>query len=336
MSMELTEDELIAAVAKVLSGEAPGVLVGIGDDAAVLEPGRGSTVVTTDMLLEGVHFELGTIAPTDLGAKSIVVNVSDVAAMGGSPRYAVVSLALPQRVETAWIMELYGGMRSAGDEYALSLVGGDTNRADQVVISVTVIGEVPLGAAVTRDGAHPGDLIGVTGTLGGAAGGLLLSRLHPARLGRALGEPWGRTLLEALHRPVARVGEGRTLAQAGATSMMDLSDGLAKDLSRLCAASGCGARVRLDAVPVSEAARAGARTLGVDALDLALSGGEDYELLVTLDATAFDRARDELRERFGVTLSEVGVIIDEGLVAVEAAGERPLEPKGWDHFSHDA
>jgi thiamine-monophosphate kinase len=335
MRMDLTEDQLVAAVAKVLSGEAPGVLLGVGDDAALVEPGRGSMVLTTDMLLEGVHFDLGAIAPTDLGAKSIVVNVSDVAAMGGSPRYAVVSLGVPPTVETAWLIELYGGMRAACDEYALSLVGGDTNRADRVTIAVTVIGEVAPNSAVRRDGARPGDLVGVTGSLGAAAGGFLLSRLPPPKLGRALGEPWGRALLEALHRPIARVGEGQTLAQEGATAMMDLSDGLAKDLSRLCAASGCGARIRTDAVPVADALLAAADTLGVDALELALSGGEDYELVATLDATAFDRARDELDERFGVTLTEVGVIIDEGLVAAGPDGERPLEPRGWDHFAHD-
>jgi thiamine-monophosphate kinase len=333
--MDLTEDELIAAVAKVLSGDAPGVLLGVGDDAAIVEPGTGSMLVTTDMLLEGVHFDLGAIAPTDLGAKSVVVNVSDIAAMGGSPRYAVVSLGVPPTVETAWLMELFGGMRAACDEYALSLVGGDTNRAESVTIAVTVIGEVARGAAVTRDGARIGDLVAVTGSLGAAAGGFVLSRLRPSRLGRALGEAWGRELLEALYRPVARVGEGQTLAQAGATAMMDLSDGLAKDLSRLCAASGCGARIRLDRVPVSPALRAAAGPLGVDPLDLALSGGEDYELLATLDATAFDRARDELHERFGVTLTDVGVIIDGGVVAVDGDVERPLEAKGWDHFSHD-
>jgi thiamine-monophosphate kinase len=335
MRMELTEDQLVAAVAKVLSGDAPGVLVGVGDDAAVVEPGSGSLVITTDMLLEGVHFDLSAIAPTDLGAKSIVVNVSDIAAMGGSPRYAVVSLGLPPTVETAWVMELYGGMRSACDEYALSLVGGDTNRADAVTIAVTVLGDVGPGRAVTRGGARPGDVIGVTGSLGAAAGGLLLSRLHPSKLGRALGEPWGRALLEALHRPVARVGEGQTLAQEGATAMMDLSDGLAKDLSRLCAASGCGASIRLEALPVAEPLRAGATALGVDPLELALSGGEDYELLATLDATAFDRAREELDQRYGVTLTEVGVIIDGGLVIAGPDGDRPLEPKGWDHFSDD-
>jgi thiamine-monophosphate kinase len=333
--MELTEDQLVAAISKVLSGNAPGVLVGVGDDAAVVAPGRGSLVVTTDMLLEGVHFDLTAIAPSDLGAKAIVVNVSDVAAMGGSPRYAVVSLGLPPSVETAWVMELFGGMRAACDEYALALVGGDTNRAESATVAVTVLGEVPAGSAVTRDGARPGDLIGVTGSLGAAAGGFLLSRLHPSRLGRALGEPWGRMLLEALHRPVARVGEGQMLARAGATAMMDLSDGLAKDLSRMCAASGCGARIRLDRIPLSDALRRAGDTLGADPLDLALSGGEDYELLATLDATAFDRAQHELDERFGVTLTEVGVIIDEGLVAVDERGERPLEAKGWDHFSDD-
>lgn len=336
MRMELTEDQLVAAVAKVLSGDAPGVVVGIGDDAAVVEPGRGSLLLTTDMLLEGVHFDLGSISPADLGAKAVVVNLSDIAAMGGSPRYAVVSLGLPPAAEAAWVMELYGGMRAACDEYALSLVGGDTNRADAVTIAVTVIGEVPSGAGVTRAGARPGDVVAVTGSLGAAAGGFLLSRLHPSRLGKALGEPWGRRLLEALHRPVARVGEGQTLAQAGATAMMDISDGLAKDLSRLCAASRCGARIRIDAVPVSDALRAAAGELDVDALDLALSGGEDYELLATFDATAFDRARDELDERFGVTLTEVGAIIEEGLVAAGPDGDRALEPKGWDHFSHDA
>jgi thiamine-monophosphate kinase len=333
--MELTEDQLIAALARVLSGRAPGVLVGLGDDAAVVEPPRGSMVLTTDMLLDGVHFDLGAIAPADLGAKAVVVNVSDVAAMGASPRYAVVSLALRPTVEAAWVMELYGGMRAACDEYALALVGGDTNRGDVVTIAVTVVGEAAPGRAVRRDGARPGDVVAVTGTLGGAAGGFLLSRLHPSKLGRALGQPWGRTLLQALHRPVARVGEGQTLAQAGATAMMDLSDGLAKDLSRLCEASGCGARIRLADVPVADELRSAASALDVEPLEVALSGGEDYELLVTLDATAFDRARDELRERFGVTLTEVGVIIDEGLVAVGADGEEPLEAKGWDHFPHE-
>jgi thiamine-monophosphate kinase len=332
--MELTEDQLIEAIGKVLSGEFPGVQVGIGDDAAVVESGTGSMVLSTDMLIEGVHFERSSISARDLGAKSIVVNVSDIAAMAASPRYAMVSLGIPVDVDAAWVMELFGGMRAACDEYALALVGGDTNRADAVVISVAVVGEVGSARAVTRSGARPGDIVVVTGSLGAAAGGFLLSRIHASKLPQALAEPWGRELLDAQARPAARVGEGQTLAQAGATAMMDLSDGLAKDLSRLCSASGVGARVELHRVPVAEALRLGAGFLEVDPVELALTGGEDYELLATIDLTNLARARGDLRERFGVTLSDVGVIIDEGLVAVDAEGrESPLEPTGWDHFA---
>ncbi len=331
--MELTEDELVAAIRKVLSGEAPGVVVGAGDDAAVVEPGTGEQVLTTDMLVEGVHFDRRLVSARDLGYKAIVVNVSDVAAMAASPRYALVGLALTAEVEASWVIELYGGMRTACDEYALTLVGGDLDRAEEVVVAVMVVGEVAPGRAVRRSGARVGDRLVVTGSLGAAAGGLALSRSHPSRLGEALGSEWGRRLLDAHRRPVARVGEAQTLAQAGATAMIDLSDGLAKDLSRLCAESGVGARVDLASVPVAEALGPAERALGVVPLELALSGGEDYELLATLDASAVDGARLELHDRYGVTITDIGAIIEEGLIAVDPDGrESPLEPKGWDHF----
>ena len=207
--MELTEDELIAAIRRVLSGEVPGVRIGIGDDAAVTDAGLGWQVLTTDMLVEGVHFDRGSISPRDLGAKSIVVNVSDIAAIAASPRYALVSLGVPTEIEAAWVIELYGGMRAACDEYALGLVGGDTNRAEAVVISVTVVGEVAPGHAVTRSGARPGDLVVVTGSLGAAGGGFVLSRAHPSKVAGALSAPWGRELLGALARPVARWARAR-------------------------------------------------------------------------------------------------------------------------------
>jgi thiamine-monophosphate kinase len=333
--MELTEDELIAAISRLLSGSQPGVVVGVGDDAAVLEPGRGQQILTTDLLIEGVHFERASISPRDLGAKAVTVNVSDIAAMGGSPRAALAGIGLAPDVEAAWVMELYGGMRDACAEYALSLVGGDTNRSDLVVVSVTVVGEVSPGRAVTRSRARPGDAIVVTGALGAAAGGLALSRAHPATMTAALSSPWGRALLDALARPVARVGEGQTLTQSGAHAMMDLSDGLAKDLWRLCLASGVGARIELAAVPIAEPLRAGAASLGLDPLELALGGGEDYELVATLDPSDAEAARRVLDERFGVTLTTVGTIIEgEGLVAVGDDGrETPLGSRGWDHFA---
>jgi thiamine-monophosphate kinase len=332
--MDLTEDELVAAIRRVLSGDLPGVVVGVGDDAAVVEAGGGQQVLTTDMLVEGVHFDRASISPRDLGAKSIVVNVSDIAAMAASPRFALVSLALTADLDPAWVMELEGGMRAACDEYALALVGGDVSRAGQIVVSVTVVGEVAPGKAVTRFGAQVGDRLVVTGSLGAAAGGLVLSRAHPSKLGQAIGEGWGSELLSALARPVARVGEAQTLAQAGATAMMDLSDGLAKDLTRLCVESRGGARVELARVPVSAALVSGSGKLGVDALDLAMGGGEDYELLATMPEDTVGEARAALDERFGVPLTDIGEIVEgEGLVAVDANGNvSPLEAKGWDHF----
>lgn len=333
--MELSEDGLVAAIRTVLSGETSGVIVGLGDDAAVVEPGTGSSVLTTDLLVDGVHFERGSTSARDLGAKAIAVNVSDIAAMGASPRYALASLALPSDIEAGWVVELYGGMRAACDEYALALVGGDLSRAERLVISVMVLGEVSRGHAVTREGARAGDAIVVTGSLGAAAAGLALSRAPAPVLLAALSAGWARELLDALARPAARVGEGVTLAQCGATAMMDLSDGLAKDLSRLCIASGVGARVRLADVPIPEAVRAAAAALEVDPLDLAISGGEDYELLATIAPTEVDGARERLRDRFGLALTRVGDIVEgQGLVAVDAHGaESTMEPKGWDHFA---
>lgn len=333
--MEISEDELIAAIARLLSGPAPGVVLGLGDDAAVLEPTTGHRLLTTDLLVEGVHFELASISPHDLGAKAITVNVSDIAAMGGSPRAALASIALSPEVEASWVMELYGGMRDACAEYAVALVGGDTNRGDLVIVSVTVAGEVAPGRAVTRGGARPGDAIVVTGSLGAAAGGLAVSRTQAAKTAEVLSTPWGRELVDAFERPVARVGEGQLLARCGATAMMDLSDGLAKDLSRLCRASGVGARLELEAVPVSPALRDGGASLGVDATALALGGGEDYELLATLDPGDVEVARRELEERFGVPLASVGSITEgAGVVAIDGDGdESPLEAAGWDHFA---
>jgi len=334
--MELSEDELVKAVARLLSGDEPGVVVGPGDDAAVVEPGAGQLVLTTDLLAEGVHFERGSISARDLGAKAITVNVSDVAAMAASPRYALVAIAAPGDVDAAWVVELVGGMRVAAYERERVLrAGGDTNRADLVVVSVAVVGEVAPGRAVLRSGARVGDRIVVTGSLGAAAGGLALSRAASAARPDALSQPWGRALIEALERPIARVGEAQVLARIGATAMMDLSDGLSTDLSRLCEASGVGARVVLGAVPVAETLSRGAEMLEIDASALALSGGEDYELLATLPGDAVEAAREELRAAFGVDLSEIGEVVEgSAVVAVDAEGRTaPLEPSGWDHFA---
>ena len=333
-AMELSERDLVRAIRKVLSGEAPGVVIAVGDDAAVVEPGRHHGILTADMLVEGVHFELGATSPHDLGFKAVSVNVSDVAAMGGSPRYGLASLGLSRGIEAAWVMELYGGMREADDEYGMAIVGGDTSRADRAVVSVTVYGEVAEGRAVTRSGARPGDTLVVTGALGGSAGGLRIARDSAAGRTEALSTEWGRSLLALHERPRARVGEGQALAAGGARAMIDLSDGLALDLARLCEESEVGARVRLPDLPLAPGLVDLGTRVGVDPLDLALHGGEDYELLAALPPDAVAEVRRTLVERFGTRLTEIGEVVEgAGVVAVRDDLEEPLEPKGWDHFA---
>jgi thiamine-monophosphate kinase len=317
--MDVTEAELLDAIRRLLDEPAEGVVVGVGDDAAVVRGGSGDLVLTTDGLVQDRHFELGSIAPRDLGAKAITVNVSDVAAMAASPRFAVSALTLSDRVDAAWAMELFGGMREACDEYALRLVGGNLVKGREVAVIVTVTGEVSPGRAVTRAGARPGDRVVVTGTLGGAAAGL--------RLGRRRGG-WNGVELEAIRRhvrPTARVGEAAVLASHGASAMIDVSDGLGRDLGRLCDASGVGALLRPGDVPVDAVAM----------LDEAIGGGEDYELVATLPSTeAVAAASDELHETFGVRLTEIGsVVVGTGIgtegsttTAYDVAG------RGWDQF----
>ena len=319
--MDLSEDELIAAIGRVLSGSGPEVLVGPGDDAAVVRPGSGELVLTTDAMVEGVHFLIDRTTPRDLGYKAIAVSVSDIAAMAGSPRFALCAMTLTDAIDAAWVVEVAGGMRECCDEFALSLVGGNLSRGRELSIVVSVTGEVGPGRAVQRHGARPGDHVVVTGSLGGAAAGLRA----------ATQRSWTDDERDAIRRsmrPVPRVGEATILSAGGVSAMMDVSDGLAIDLSRLCRASEVGARIEIARLPLHPAA-----TLGE-----ALGGGEDYELLATLPSSdAVKEARIELQDAFGVSLTEIGAIIEdmgeERLVAVDEDGtERPLAVEGWDHF----
>jgi thiamine-monophosphate kinase len=317
--MDLTEGALVDAIRRVLSGAGPEVRVGVGDDAAVLAPTGGELVITTDALVEDVHFVRGPAGARDLGHKAITVNVSDIAAMGASPRAAVCALTLPPDVETGWVMELFGGMREACDEHALWLVGGDLSRGRDLSIVVTVTGEVAPGRAVLRSGARPGDRVIVTGELGGSAAGLRLTEM------RAMPDAEQLALVRRHLRPTARVGESGVLARHGVHAMMDVSDGLAIDLSRLATASGVGMHITLGDVPVARGAT----------IDDALAGGEDYELVATIaDGATIEAARLELKGSFGIALTEIGRVVEgAGLTAVDADGvERPLEATGWDHF----
>lgn len=316
--MEVTEDELLTAIRRVLSDAPPEVVVGVGDDAAVVRPGAGDLVLTTDALVEGSHFVRGLTTPRDLGHRAIAVNVSDIAAMAASPRYALCALTLTDAVDAAWTMELFGGMREACDAFACTLVGGNLARGRDVTVAVTVCGEVASGRAITRAGARAGDVVVVTGELGSSSAGRRL---------RDRGPRWDeleRAAIRLADRGQARVGEGALLARHGATAMLDISDGLCLDLARLCAASAVGVRVRLADLPVGPRAT----------VDDALGGGEDHELLAAMPAAEVGAAAAAMHETFGVPITPIGDITPTGLVLLDAAGqERPLPAAGWDHFA---
>ncbi len=301
------------------------VILGIGDDAAILQPPPGSQlVVTTDTLVEAVHFVAGA-DPVALGYKSLAVNLSDLAAMGAEPAWFLLNLTLPQPDET-WLTGFSKGLFALAQEFKLQLVGGNIARGP-LTISIEAHGVVPEGEAIRRSGAQPGDGIYVTGTLGDAA--LALEQ----RLGRrALPPPDYDAVSLRLDHPLPRVREG-ILLRRFASSAIDISDGLLADLGHVLEASGAGALVVRDRVPLSEIYR---KHLGGIGWDLALNGGDDYELLFTVPARA-RREFERWQTRFGCPVTNIGEIVSgPGLTVLDAAGEltRPMRP-GHDHFSGD-
>ena len=294
---------------------APPGATGIGDDCAVL-PQRGGrdSLVSTDMLVEGTHFLREDIPPFRLGWKSAAVNLSDIAAMGGTPVATFLSLALPAELDAAWADAFLRGYAELCGRFRTALLGGDTTASpDRICINVTVLGECPAGTAKKRSDARPGDLVCVTGTLGDSAGGLR------AILTGAERDADVQTLIDRHYLPLPRVAEGLALAAVpGVHAMMDLSDGLGSDLGHILRASGVGARIDRQALPLSPALRRVCARLGWDAVQLAVSGGEDYELLFT--------CTPEAEAAIGVPHHVIGRI-------EEASAHDPVPMDGgFDHF----
>lgn len=276
----------------------PGVRIGIGDDAAWIENKQGSSLVTADMLIEGVHFNLKWTSLVDLGFKSLAVNLSDIAAMGGVPAYAVLSLGLPREFDIAAIDDFYRGLGQIAGAHRVSVVGGDLSAAKVFTISVAVIGHPPR-RPIRRAGAFLNDDIYVTGTLGDSALGLKLLQ----RGANTIRTKSAAYLLARHHRPTPRTSFGTTLGSSNlVTAMIDVSDGLLQDLGHICRASGVGAIVEREKLPLSEEYR---KLTGNDGDRHALSGGEDYELLFC--ARPRSRLRvEELSRRAGVALTRIG------------------------------
>ena len=328
-----TERRLIEIIRRA-ARPAPGVRVGIGDDCAVLEPDVGSLLLaTTDLLIEDVHFRRRWATPTDIGWKSLAVNVSDIAAMGGRPRWALIALACPEAVRVDEAEAFYAGVQALATEYDVVIVGGDTSASPRGwIVNVTLLGDAAQ-APLVRSTAGVGDVIAVTGSLGRAAAGLALLEATPPPTD--IGADARADVTTAHLRPRPRTREGRWLAAAGGvTSMIDLSDGLATDLGHVCEESGIGARVELERVPVASTVDAVARALDRDALAWATSGGEDYELLLTCKPAAFERLAEGLARATGTPLSAVGEMTAaaEGVRYLDAGGRVvPIRP-GFEHF----
>jgi len=326
------EDDLVRLIRELARRRAPGLVTGIGDDCAVLETGAGSSLlVTTDLLIEDVHFRRRWAEPADIGAKALAVNISDIAAMGGTPRWALVGLGCRESTGADEVAAFYEGALAVADEHGVAIVGGDTSASPSGwLVSVTLLGEATH--PVLRSSGHAGNVITVTGTLGRSAAGLALLERDTAPSGvdaACLADVTGAHL-----RPRARVDEGRWLASAGGvTAMMDLSDGLATDLGRLASESGVGARVDVDAIPIGEATRAVAAALDTDPVDWATGGGEDYELLVVCEREAFPRLRDGLGKATGTTLTAVGELLaGTGTRWLDGRGRSVAVAPGFEHF----
>lgn len=330
----LGELGLIRRLREGFAAGVPGVRVGIGDDAAVLELTPGSVLLaTTDLVLEDVHFRRASASPRDIGWKALAVNLSDIAAMGGIPRWALVALAVPPTTEVADADAFYAGLRDAAAPHGVLVVGGDTAGSPSGwMVNVTVLGEHP-GTPRLRSMALPGDAVAVTGTLGRSAAGLAL--LERGREGAEI-EPAAFAALAGSHlRPTPRVREGRWLGtQASVHALMDCSDGLATDLGHICRESRVGARVALDRLPVDPAARQVSAALAADAVAWATGGGEDYELLLTGSAAGMPALAEGLLHATGTRLTVIGEITADHpeITWVDARGTAVPIRAGFEHF----
>jgi thiamine-monophosphate kinase len=323
----MTEDELVAAIRERVAGvPANRLKVGIGDDAAVWQPSRSHrSVITTDALVEGVHFTRDAMSAHDAGWRALASNLSDVAAMGARPVLATIALGFPPGTDTDWLLASYDGIAALATRARCAIAGGDLTQAPAITFAITVVGEVRASNLKRRDRARPGDVIALTGPLGASRAGLLLALDRPD----LAADPELAAALAAYRTPQPRLHEGAWLgASRHVRAMLDVSDGLSTDLARLCAASGTGAS--LDSIPVAEGARRVAVCSGDDPEGWALDGGEDFELLVSVEKRGFGHLAARFRARFGRELLPIGrMTARQGVVRPDGAA---VLSTGWDHL----
>ena len=303
------------------------LLVGIGDDAAAWHSDASIELATVDSLIQGTHFTLDTTTWKELGWKALAVGLSDIAAMGGIPKYALVSLGLPGHTEVDDVTDLYMEMMELGQAFGVAIVSGDTSSAPLVIINTTILGSTSGQAQkiLTRSVARAGDKIAVTGYMGGAAAGLevLTKKIK-------LKQQDSASLRRAFLQPHPRVTEGQILVEQGVKAAIDISDGLISDLSHICQASKVGARIEVDLVPIHPAVK---DNFGDKSLEMALSGGEDYELLFT----ASNKIIERVRKAIPCPITVIGEVVADapGRVTLVDIQGKPFKPArtGWQHFT---
>lgn len=330
---DLGEQALIARVRARSPSTPDWVLTGIGDDAAVLRPARGMVdVVTTDSLVEDVHFRRAWSTPQDLGHRALAVNLSDLAAMGAAPRAVILSLALPARLPLDDFDGLIDGFLALAAREGAPLVGGNLTRSPgPLVIDVTAIGAARPRRILRRSGARPGDRLFVTGRLGAAAAGL---RIRTAGIDVAACDDAQRTCVQRFDRPDARLRTGVIVANnRAASACMDVSDGLADAVRQIAEASGCGAELTTEAIPIHPGARAWAASSETDALSLAWSGGEDYELLFAVPKRRTRLFLAAVRQAGEAEATEIGMCTKGREVCATTGGARSPLPEGFEHFN---
>lgn len=329
-----SESDIISRLRR-LAGATPDVRVGIGDDAAVLKRAGGTDLVACcDLMVEGVHFRTEWTPPRLLGRKALATNLSDVAAMGAVPRFAMLSIALPRACPSGFVDDLFDGLFELAKESGVAIIGGDTSSStDSLFIDVSVIGECESGKAVTRGGAKIGDSIYVSGSLGASALGLSLLE-SGIRLEELREQDVRRSAILKHLSPLPQLKLGQSLGTAGlATAMIDISDGLSTDLSHILDASHCGAVIHASSIPIAECVCSiASEKRGVDSLRLALNGGEEYELLFTSAVENHQRIAD-VSGMLGVPVTAIGEIVaGKGLKLDNDGVLETLEPLGYQHL----